>query len=98
MQILAFEIKKSGLSSEEFAPYLKDEAYCVHQLQQEGVLRQIWFRGDVKTAVLLLECESVQKTESILSTLPLVKNRLVTFEVIPLVPYSGFARLFSDAL
>ncbi len=96
MQILALEKENPDVKSEDFAPYLKEEALHVHRLQQEGVLRQIWFRGDLKTAVLLLECESIEKAKDILSALPLVKNQIINFELIPLVPYTGFARLFSD--
>ena len=33
---------------------------------------------------------------SILATLPLVQEGLITFELIPLAPYPGFARLFEQ--
>jgi hypothetical protein len=33
----------------------------------------------------------------VLGMLPLVQQGLITFEVIPLVPYPGFSRLFVDS-
>jgi hypothetical protein len=44
----------------------------------------------------MLECASIEKAQEILSSLPLVKERLIAFEIIPLKPYSGFSRLFSS--
>jgi len=44
---------------------------------------------------LVLECADVDEANAVLSTLPLVKAGLITFELIPLGPYPGFARLFA---
>jgi len=43
-----------------------------------------------------LECADVVEAESLLTTLPLVRAGLIAFEVIPLVPYPGFERLFGE--
>lgn len=48
----------------------------------------------VAEAVLVLECESANEAQRILSTLPFVHECLITFEVIPLKAYPGFERLF----
>jgi hypothetical protein len=45
-------------------------------------------------AVLVLECSDVDEAKHILGNLPLVRAGLIDFEVIPLIAYSGFARLF----
>jgi hypothetical protein len=45
--------------------------------------------------VLVLECAGVSEAREVLATLPLVKEGLITFDLIPLVPYPGFARLFA---
>ena len=39
---------------------------------------------------------SADEARSHLAGLPLVKAGLIDFKVMPLVPYSGFARLFSQ--
>ena len=54
----------------------------------------MYFRADRSTAVLILECAEIAEAEQTLSTLPLVHAGLIRFELIPLVPYPGFARLF----
>ncbi|WP_306600400.1 hypothetical protein [Geothrix sp. 21YS21S-2] len=95
MKILALENELPGLSAKDFAPYLEAEAQRVWELQQADLIREIYFRPDLHSAVLVLECESLPEAESILASLPLVSNSLIRFELVPLAPYSGYSRLFS---
>jgi len=44
--------------------------------------------------VLVLECDDVESAQRILASLPLVEQGLISFELIPLKAYPGFARLF----
>jgi len=78
----------------DFQPYLRDEAIRVWELHQAGILRELYFRQDEDSAVLMLECTDTNEAEEILNTLPLVKEGLIIFDIIPLVPYPGFSRLF----
>jgi len=96
MRILALEQTVPGITGEQFTTFLKDEAKRVWELYQQGIIRDIWFRADRRDAVVMLECNDIKEAEDYLATLPLVRNGLVTFEVIPLSPYSGFARLFNE--
>jgi muconolactone delta-isomerase len=96
MKILALENETSEATAEKFQPLLRDEARCVWELQQSGALREIHFRADRHTAVLVLECAGVKEARQMLASLPLVQAGLITFDLIPLVPYDGFARLFAD--
>jgi hypothetical protein len=95
MKILAIEKGVEGVSSEDFKPHLKAEAQKVWELQQENIIREIYFRQDESSAVLILECDNMEEAKKILETLPLVKENLIEFEIIPLIPYPGFARLFT---
>jgi muconolactone delta-isomerase len=95
MKILALEHETPGLSGEDFQPYLKSEAACAWKLHQAGVIRELYFRADQHSAVLVLECANVEEAAQVLAELPLVWARLITFELIPLAAYPGFARLFS---
>jgi hypothetical protein len=95
MKILALEQEIPGTKNEDFTPHLKAEAVRVWELYQAGVLRELYFRQDRSEAVLVLECASVEEAHDALNSLPLVKEGLITFDVIPLVPYPGFARLFA---
>jgi hypothetical protein len=95
MKILALEQDAPGVRGEQFQPHLKAEAARVWQLYQAGVLREVYFRQDRTIAVLVLECADVQEARSGLETLPLVRLGLIDFEVIALIPYLGFSRLFA---
>ena len=94
MKIIALEYEKPNATPEQFTPLLKPEAMRVWQLTQAGIVRETWFRADRHEAVLVLECASPEEARAALATLPLVEAGLIDFEVIPLVPYPGFERLF----
>jgi muconolactone delta-isomerase len=96
MKILALEREKPNVTPGQFSPHLRAEAARVWELQQSGVLREIYFSQDRREAVLILECVDGAEAQQVLNTLPLVKAGLITFEIIPLVPYTGFARLFAS--
>ena len=94
MKILALEVEIEGVKPEQFTPHLEAEARHAWELYQSGVLRELYFRGDRSEAVLILECPGVQEAQQVLATTPLVQAGLIRFDVIPLSPYPGFARLF----
>lgn len=96
MKILALERKQPGLTSADVAPHLDAEARRAWNLTQAGIIREMYFRADESTAVLVLECEDGDAARAVLDTLPLVQAGLITFDLIPLRPYPGFARLFKD--
>jgi hypothetical protein len=95
MKILALEKEKSGLTSNDFVPYLNAEAKHVYALQQKGIVREIYFNQNHE-AVLILECENLNIAEGLLNNFPLVKNGLINFELMELRPYSGFSRLMTN--
>lgn len=96
MKILALEQEAPGVTGDQFKPHLRAEAARVWELQQADVLREIYFSQDEHTAVLILECADAAQARQVLSTLPLVQTGLITFQVIPLIPYPGLARLFAE--
>ena len=93
MKILALE-KEEPSSDGKFGPHLKAEATRIWELYQLEVIREVYFRSDNHTAVLVLECEDLYDAAECLLTLPLVEAGLITFDLIPLAPYTGFERLF----
>jgi len=96
MKILAIEHESLDKSADQFTePLLQAEARCAWELHQAGVIRELYFRADRHEAVLVLECANVDEARSVLDTLPLVREKLIGFELIPLIAYPGFARLFS---
>jgi len=94
MKILAIEKEMPGIEAIDFQPHLKAEATRVWELYQEGIIRELYFRQDQHTAVLLLECSDIEQAKEAMATLPLVRASLIHFELIALAPYSGFTRLF----
>jgi hypothetical protein len=96
MKILAIEHELPGATRSKFEPYLLAETRRVWELYQSGVLREIYFRADVTVAILMLECADVKEAQRVLDSLPLVQAGMITFEIIPLKAYPGFARLFGQ--
>jgi hypothetical protein len=67
----------------------------VYELYLAGIIRECYFHETDHTAVLILECADAGEAQKALSGLPLVNAGLIAFELIPLVPYSGFSRLLN---
>ncbi len=96
MKILAIEKELPGASPDGFTQrVLAEEAARAWELYQEGVIRELYFRPDKREAVLVLEAADVEAARAALATLPLVRDRLIEFDLIPLAAYPGFERLFS---
>ena len=95
MKILAMEKEIPGVKDEQFTKHLKQEARELWDLYQEGIIRELYFRKDRSQAILLMECSGMDEARPILDSLPLVREGLISFDVIPLIPYPGFSRLFA---
>ena len=96
MRILALEVEKQGVSADDFQPLLIEEARKVWKFYQDGFIRELYFRADKISAILMLECSDIEEAKQKLSKLPLVSANLIDFELIPLIPYPGFSRLFES--
>lgn len=94
MKIIAIEKEIAGTNAGDFEPFLKDEAHHLWQLYNSDVVREVYFRTDDNTAVIIMECDSLFHAKEIIAEFPLVQNKLIEFELIPLKPYDGFERLF----
>jgi hypothetical protein len=97
VRILALEHELKTLEPATAARVLRAEAAALWALQQEGFVREAHFRGDRKEAVLILEARDLAEAAMRLATMPLVEEGCIRFELIALVPYDGYARLFVEA-
>jgi hypothetical protein len=97
VKIIAFEREMPGINGEQFMPYLEAEAAKVWELYQSGLARELYFRQDRSTVVLVLECAGIEEARAALNELPLVRAGLIDFDLFPLRPYPGFARLFKPS-
>ncbi|HVO21882.1 MAG TPA: hypothetical protein VMU15_21705 [Anaeromyxobacter sp.] len=96
MRVIAIEKAVPGVKEEAFTPpVLREEAARAWELYQAGELRELHFRADREEAVLFLEVPDLPAARAVLARLPLVQRGLIDFELVPLAPYPGFARLFS---
>jgi muconolactone delta-isomerase len=99
MKIIAIEKEIPGVKDEQFTPeILKKEAQHAWELYQSGSIRELYFRQGRQEAILILECKDVNDARRVLSSLPLMKAKLIDFELIPLAAYPGFSRLFAESL
>ncbi len=96
MKILALEKENPKANAEDFKKHSEAEARKAWKLQQTGFIREIYFRADENSAVLILEASDINQAKKQLEELPLVKNELIYFELIPLKAYPGFERLFKN--
>jgi muconolactone delta-isomerase len=75
---------------DDLAAALPAETEAVRSLYSEGSLRQIWLRDDAQGACFLLAADSLEDAEATVATLPMARQDLSEFRIIPLRPYRGF--------
>lgn len=97
MKLLAIEQETSAVNWAEESETLINESYQVYHLFQEGIIRDIYFTEN-ENAVIILEGASKAEAANVLSTLPLVKAGLISFEVMELRPYTGFDRIIRKSM
>jgi len=96
MKVLAIEKELDKKSADDMKPLLAKEARRAWELYQSGVFREIYFAQDRPLAIVIMEADGVEDAKKALATLPLVEAGYIDFDVMPLAPYPGFARLFKD--
>ena len=92
MQYIAITRRRTEqFSDEEFAARIAAEQEHARTLYSENKLRQIWHRGDVKGAVLMLEADSESNARAMVEHLPLYQAGMLELVLlVPLKPYAGF--------
>ena len=97
MKILVLA-KGRGAPAESIQPHITAEIKAVWDLYTQGICREFYARADQPgPAVLLVESASVEDAKKALAKLPLVAQNLIDLDLIPLAPFTGFARLFQAA-
>lgn len=95
MKILAIEKEIENVNWSDAESILKQEAYYVNDLCLQNILREIYFTED-KRAVLILECQDIKHAKKIIDSLPLVKDKMIEFDIVSLLPYTGLSRIIED--
>ncbi len=96
MKVLALGHDVVAQDDPRFAELRPVEARRVWELYQADILREVYFRADRPNGVLVFEVPDVAAARAAVDSLPLVAAGLIDFELVPLRPYPGFARLFRD--
>lgn len=91
MQYLAITRRcAESFSEAEFAARRAEETAQARALYAEGFIRQIWHRGDIGGACMVIEADSEDAVRQKLNTLPFAQAGMIEISVIPLKPYGGF--------
>ena len=70
----------------------EQEFQKVRGLYTDNLVRQIWLRGDVRGACMIIEATSTDEAAEKLNALPLVRSGFLQPPlIVPLKPYLGFA-------
>ena len=96
MKVLARGHDVVAQDDPRFAELRPVEARRVWELYQADILREVYFRADRPNGVLVFEVPDVAAARAAVDSLPLVAAGLIDFELVPLRPYPGFARLFRE--
>jgi hypothetical protein len=92
MQFLSLSRRRDDrFTDAEFAALVDAEIAQARTLYADGFIRQIWHRGDVPGACILLEADSLEHACERLHTLPLIRAGMLDVSIVPLVPYAGFS-------
>lgn len=97
MQVLALAYNTGREDDPRWPEIRVPEARRAWELYRAGTIRQIWFRADRSNGVLLLEVADLAEARAVVDSLPLVAAGLIDWDLVPLKPYPGFARLFAEA-
>ena len=94
MKILVIEKELKSKTDGPDPSLMEREARRAWELTQTGIFREMYFLRDRPLAVIILEADTVEAAKKALDSLPLVREKFIDFDILPLAPYPGFARLF----
>ena len=98
MKILVMPKPIEGVSREELLQHSAEEIQAVWQLYAQGICREFYTRANEPgRVVMIFESATVEATNKALATLPFARLHLIDFDVIPLAPFTGLARLFQPS-
>ncbi len=77
-------------SEAEFAEVLGPEAEAARALYARGAFREIYSRGDVPGAAIVLEAADLDGARALVAELPFAQRGMMEVDIVPLLPYRGF--------
>ncbi len=95
MKFLGLDHPLPGATLAKYQPHLEEEVRHTWASYKSGAVRDIYFRQDRPGVAIFLECESLDAASRVLAEFPLVKAKLIEFEIIPLGPFVNWELLFA---
>jgi len=92
MKVMAIASFTPSFTPERLQPHMHSEVPATLKLYLEGKIEQFWFR-DKAGPIFLMNVESIEQAKAALATLPLVKEQLFTYELMPVGPLMPLGRL-----
>ena len=94
MKVLVLPKPRPDAPREALMSHAADEIRAVWQLYTQGIVREFYTRANEPgRVVLVLEAASAEAAQEALGTLPFAQLHLIDFDIIPLAPFDGIARL-----
>lgn len=87
MQVLAVERFTKESHLDEAKKYLEEHKKDIAKLNYDGWISAFWSRKDKPGNLILMDVESISEAKELLSSLPLVQQKILTYGVIALEPY-----------
>ncbi|UZP68823.1 hypothetical protein N1030_07580 [Desulfovibrio mangrovi] len=96
MKILALDKVLESATPEGIKGNFMKEVNQMVKLYLADVVREIYFRQDRSGTVLVMEAATLEDARNMIDTLPLVKAKMIDFDLIPLGPFMPLALLLDD--
>ncbi|GFM34493.1 hypothetical protein LN040_05340 [Desulfovibrio subterraneus] len=96
MKILALDRVLETATPEGIKGNFMKEVNQMVKLYLADVVREIYFRQDRSGTVLIMEAATLEDARNMIDTLPLVKSKMIDFDLIPLGPFMPLALLLDE--
>lgn len=93
VRFLALDRILAGATEERIKSLLQDETKAVLNLYLAGIIDTWWFRQDRPGAIFLVNAKDANEARHYLEQLPLAKEGLIDYDLIPIGPYIPLATL-----
>jgi Muconolactone delta-isomerase len=95
MQFLMIARANPATPIEKILPYVKPEAAKSWEFYAAGMLRSMHYIADMSGVVFIWEAESLEAVNAAIDQLPMKRDNILDFTVLPLMPYTGLSDLFA---
>jgi len=95
MKVLVTLQPTEGVKPEDLRAHVVEENQVVWELYKADIIREMYFRGDGRGAIFVLESASIDAAKEAFSQLPMVRDEMLVAEFIPLNPFTQLEYAFA---